>query len=1171
MPFNVYPDGPTSALLGTPANTPVLIKKGLQFPGGLFVPLANNVGNDPAYFNEPTTFIRISMNLPASATPPEVELEANNPTAATTGPSVIINPATVAPGQALLDGTNPTEAASAYFLGPFTNNVYLLKVIITIPGTTLNMRLTNNTASDHDFVWVVADSDANSQQPWIQLSPTTLPYEALVNQAATATAQSLQITNRGTGTLTVNNINPALAAPYALNPAGLPNSGLPASVDPNQASPRNLVIGFNAPATTGGTAATNYTVDGDTGAVSGAGHNDAFQLSATTTALEVVMVLDDSGSMGATDTTSAATRLSELQSASKQFLDYLAAFGAAAGTVGIVRFPGTDINNPSDLTSYDLLPAETIPATMGSEKTAVDSMTPTDNTPMDFAIQEVLSRVAPRYFATDATSKANNRRWMLLMSDGKWNVGSDPTAEVTNLGPSNLNVVVFSAGYGQSGQVDYGTLQTLATGAGTTPGGQSYQVDVGAGLSGKALAQKFKTVITAGLTINTASDPDGIIFPGQATRYEVLITPYDTKAAFSLYWDTPNAGLTLELVTPTCDLITHQTATNTPGVKFNSDVRYQMYVIDGSYLRNDANPSQPRYGTWRLIVSHPAATFLDARTVAAVAVGEHYSYDVLTDSSLKLNVSLDHSVYYAGDPIGVSAKVTANGLPVRGASAQLSVTAPGQSMDNFLAAVPITADEYQNAAKLLAGKDAWPVYIKAFAAQLKGIVFKGLNQTTTIPMTDASDSGVYTATVDQTTIPDGHTLYVTVTGTTADGVAFRRDRSIEVRVGVKPDPVFTPVNIVYDPAQTNPNLVTGTINVTPRDRFGNFAQLVDPATSQYIVLKAQGATLDPTLSTTFNGTYSSKLSYQAGSTPAISLTVGGVPVFTGQTVPPVDQLHWVDEVLAFKPGLEGAAGANQHTKPTDVLGDIRTKPAGIFVSLGGYGSIIVDVNGQVILARTDDDVTVFVQPDDDLRPYSVEAFPATGGGWVSLGTSPGTTASFSLGKAKLTAASAIRITDQSGQTRDSASKPSATPGVSIRAVGAKSTTQAVAGGVGCERFFIGFFSHGGVASVANSPSRFVSPVDKYQYKQAEVTYEYYLHSSRAPAAGFVQGQLTPPGQASLGGGGGTLLWLQWDVDDATGGVSLKTSYYVQGGQETPTNDGCVKVYAACQRRPLSKP
>jgi hypothetical protein len=1156
MPFTVYPDAATSALLGTPANTPVPLAAGAMFSA--FAPLAADSGPDPSEFNLQTTFIRISMSLPASATPPQIELEAHNPTAGTTGPSVIIS-AMSFPGQSLNDGTNPTDAATAYFLPPYSNNVYLLKVVTEISGTTFLMRITNNTAAAHDFVWVVADSDANSQQPWIQVSPTSLAYTALENQTATQTAQSLQINNRGTGSMTVSTITPSIAAPYAVN------SGLPATVAPNPATPLpSIVIGFNAPGTIQTLAATNYTTDGDPGAVTGAGRNNAFSLSANTTGLEVVMMLDDSGSMAATDTTSGSTRLNELQSAAKLFLDDLAAFGAASGTIGVLMFPGTDPNNPTDLASYNLQRATQIPADMTAIKNLINPLVPVDNTPMDYCIQDLFAATAPPYFAVDAASIAHNRRWMLLMSDGQWNVGPDPNTEVSNLG--GKNIVVFSAGYGQSGQVDYATLTNLATGSGSAPGGQALQVDVGAGYSALQLANKFKAAIKAGLTsVNSPGDPTSTIFPGQVQQFEMIITKYDTKAVFSINWDTPNLPLSLELLSPTCDLITPQAAANTPGLKFNSDSRYQMYVVDGSYLRNDANPTSPRFGVWRMVVTYNNPILEAAAVPAAVNLGQPFSYDVLTESSLRLDVSLDQSVYYAGDTIGVTAKLTANGLPVTGAAVQLSVTAPSQSMDNWLAGIPISAAEYAAAARALAAKDASAIYIKAFAVQTKGIKFVNVPVQTTIPMSDPTNSGIYTATVNQTTIPDGHTLYVTATGTTSDGVAFRRDRSVEVRVVVRPDPVFTIFNIQYDPFTSSTAPVTGTITVTPRDRFGNVV-LIDPATSKYLALQATGATLGQALTTAFDGSYATTLSYAPGARPTISLTAGGVTVSNHVPVPPADQLEYVDEVITFVPGMAAAAGANQHGNPGDVLGDIRQKAANLFVSLGAYGSITVGIKGQVILARADDDVTVFVEPDVNLRSYLVEASPAgSASGWVKLGQSDGYSASFSLKAADLTAASAIRITDTSGITRDASHSPSPTPGVSIRGVGVASSASAVNVIGGYERLFIGFFSNGGVASVANFPSRFISKIDGYQYKQSEVSYEYFLHSTRKPAQGFVQGQLTPPAPANANSGAGDLLYMLWDVDDATGTVSLNTSFYVDGKQETPTNDGCVKVYAICQR------
>ena len=124
---------------------------------------------------------------------------------------------------------------------------------------------------------------------------------------------------------------------------------------------------------------------------------------------------------------------------------------------------------------------------------------------------------------------------------------------------------------------------------------------------------------------------------------------------------------------------------------------------------------------------------------------------------------------------------------------------------------------------------------------------------------------------------------------------------------------------------------------------------------------------------------------------------------------------------------------------------------------------------------------------------------------------------------------------------------------------------AKAAAVRCERFFMGFFTHGGVASVANFSTRFRSPVDGYQYTQAEVQYDWSLFCTRTAGGGFVQGQQTAPGMSSSSSGAGNLYWQRFNVNDATGAVECYVSYKVVDGAETQTNDGILKVYAVCQR------
>ena len=123
-----------------------------------------------------------------------------------------------------------------------------------------------------------------------------------------------------------------------------------------------------------------------------------------------------------------------------------------------------------------------------------------------------------------------------------------------------------------------------------------------------------------------------------------------------------------------------------------------------------------------------------------------------------------------------------------------------------------------------------------------------------------------------------------------------------------------------------------------------------------------------------------------------------------------------------------------------------TKKSDVFLSLGAYGVLTVSVKGQFILAQGNEDITVFVQADEDRRTYSVEALTAgKTEKWVKLGEAAGTQ-SFSLRKAKLKSAIAIRITDLSGRIRTGEFKPSATPGVSIVGVGVRQIGNPAGGG-----------------------------------------------------------------------------------------------------------------------------
>jgi N-acetylneuraminic acid mutarotase len=289
MSFNVYPDAATAALLGKPLGAPIRLDSTEAM--SKFVPLANHVGPDPTLGNAPATFIRVAMQGDPAERDMQLKFEllAHDPERPAGSPALTLNPNTainLGSAVALFDDVNNTAAALAYFVPPFSGNVYLLKVVIQIAGTRLWLRMTNTTGTEPEddeprrLVWVVADSERESRQPWIQVTsrfgnPAEIKFDTFVGQMG-ATALPLQITNFGTGPLTVVGVTPALPAPFTV-------LDLPVTIGPNA---RALVrFMFDAPSSPGENAPAVFrlvTADPPDQGPFALGHNDQFILNSRT-------------------------------------------------------------------------------------------------------------------------------------------------------------------------------------------------------------------------------------------------------------------------------------------------------------------------------------------------------------------------------------------------------------------------------------------------------------------------------------------------------------------------------------------------------------------------------------------------------------------------------------------------------------------------------------------------------------------------------------------------------------------------------------------------------------------------------------------------------------------------------------------------------------------------
>jgi len=1032
MAFDVYPTQPSPLTVAKAPSPGVPTSSAPQ-------PFTQRAAVYPPFQAAYAQVMFIAVGMTGATATPTFQLQAG------TGPALTL----LAQHLQINSDATGTRLGDAW-VTPSSANVFDIFVgFDQTPTVTWNLTIQNNdTTTDGQFTWVVADNPADTVQPWIDVEPVTLSYDALINEVE---SDSVQVSNYGTGPFTVTALSPALPANLALA------TTLPLTVPPGAAAP--LTVTFTAPGTSGSTNATvTLTINpADAAAGTTAGHNEQLTINALAQQLEVVLLLDDSGSMSwdplgnPLPAGSSSARWSELEDGANQFLDYLAHFGNTHGGYGIARFPPGDPNVPA---SYDIVPFTAIPTqpNIGSAQHAIGAITPLDNTPMGDGMHRVMDK-ATSYFATDQPSIDNDRRWLILMSDGAQNQGSSPTDFTT---PTDLlsqnKIAVFSVGYGipPHSNVDLPLLQSLASAS--YGGGQFRAVDRD-GITAQTLAQALRDTLKAGLTPTGSSrDPSAVFLIGQdEARHDVLLTPYDGKTAFSLNWDTPDASrLQLELLSPACEVITPDNAGQGPlsQVTFRGGTRYQSYYFDSDFLANPGG--QPRYGTWTMVVTGPtelqAAPANPAGAADASQVYEYYSYDVTTESSLRLRLTLDQSAYYAGDPVGVSARLTAAGLPVTGASVVLSTTSPAQSLANWLAGITVPADAMAQAAQQLQGQDATPILVKALGAQIAGLQFDPSAQQGSLVMTDPHRIGTYQATYTDTTVPEQRTLYVTAIGETPDGTSFRREGKLGVFVQVRPDPVATIFTLHFGSG--------GTANATvfPRDKFGNVL-FTEPRPAGSLQLVASGAEFTGPLVNNLDGSYSRPLRI-TGPSPAVGVQFDGQDVIPARPVPPLADLHYVDEVIRFDAGA--IASANQHGDPQAVLGSIDGKPADTFLSLGAAGQLTVGFRRQVILATDGgDDITVFIQPDDDLRAYRLEAYSTEhrheddgdeddGHGdhehedhrhWVPLGESIGVTQSFGLRAAGLESTPALRITDTSGRARGTDLNPLTTPGVSVRGVG----------------------------------------------------------------------------------------------------------------------------------------
>lgn len=925
-----------------------------------------------------------------------------------------------------------------FFVGNATfdnegGGVFLLSVSnMARPVSDWEISITNNDHVAHFFTWVVADNNAESMQPWLDISSTTavsattsareLNFDdttgkiILTGQEDTHT---LQISNKGTGALRIT--DPA----GTIGGSNFEIISVPGDILPNTCS--DMEIRFNAPASPGESieiyniASADGLADSDPDKF----HNRQVELHATCGKLEIVMVLDASGSMAFTPDGSAPagvvedSRWGKMIVAARQILDLLGFFAGNLGKIGIVIFP--EITEPPetylDPTAKIIHPSDLIPSDLTSIKDLLDTDENTPDagfgwTPIGKGIELAMGGTATEYglFESSDESINYNIRWLLLMSDGAHNQRPPDPLDFYGTGGSSFKgkkIRIAAAAYGDPGAInfppDHAQMQDIAN--------ESYDtgvyLDAGADDEGEDILKAFRSALTAQLSLDPTTDPGGVLTESvPEIKRHISVLPYDSKVAFVVNWASFDENrVHVQLMTPNCELITPEVARSSPQIQYHSHPRYAIYTFPNDYLRNASDPSKPRYGNWILIISGNGLNDGDS---------EPYEYEVITQSHLKMRLEFDKPENFAGEAITLSAKITLDGKPIQNATVTLQISAPGQSALNWLAKQQITSEDYDKAAESLKGADVTPLAIKAHAVKQKGLDFKPFIRHATTAMTDPENRGEYSTTYEQTTIPGIYNFHVTAIGQTKDGVVFRREKQLQKYLDVRPVADFTLYHVVYRKlSEKNQPYLQIDIRVWPKDCFDN-AVLIEPNYNPIIELTSQSCKPAGTLVGNLDGSYSRTFRSESDAKITFNLKVKGEDVIENQKILSVSHLHYADQVVAFEPGLKDKDQSDQHHNPKDALGDVTIKKEDSFVCLGVSGSIVLGIKDQVIHAGSGEDVVVFVKPDIQLHPYQVEALPVySKDQWIEIGSSPGVTTAFGLRRAGIKSVKAVRINDRS--------------------------------------------------------------------------------------------------------------------------------------------------------------
>ncbi|KAI9782466.1 MAG: hypothetical protein M1839_004952 [Geoglossum umbratile] len=578
---------------------------------------------------------------------------------------------------------------------------------------------------------------------------------------------------------------------------------------------------------------------------------------ATTTARDVMIVFDRSGSMSELDATS-RTKIEVARDAVSLFVQLIRA--GVGNRVGLVSF-STKATSPVDF-PINAVNAANKQTLIGSAPFAggiTGALAPGGAT----SIGEGLDQARLQF-----PGPGTNPRAILLMTDGMQNT----PRFISDVESALTGIEVHAVGFGKPGNLDSALLMQLTS---------QHQGLYAAAETGVALQKFFSHAFGNIFETGLLKDPEFDLPADQESSAPLEFNVCGESAiTVAVGWDNTNATLRLNLTTPGGATITGSSS----NVEESSGRSW-------TFLRVPLPYGGERQGKWKATVFRPRQSIPIVPRASLPPL--HYFINVIPTGGPSLVRVQDDKLYYTGDTFNPLVFFRfPDGSWAEDSKVQLTFSRPNASIGTILSRSGLHAP-------FSIGGDTIP----ARQATLRdlGVSIKTVEETFELSNTANKTKGLfedaplYGKPLVDKLIAEG-TYLLHFRASFGGGCAYTRELIWSLHVDVGIDPSHTDVSTTF--TGTGPNGQIGIIIITPRDKYGND---LGPGRSDGITISGStGTIITGTIVDIGNGSYTVPITWDpaTGNPPGVVIGQPGRP-----------------PVIVQQPGICKPTGPNPSTCP----------------------------------------------------------------------------------------------------------------------------------------------------------------------------------------------------------------------------------------------------------------